>query len=133
MPDCHFELGLWQFNLAVDDIPEVVAETKAAMNNQLPSKDNPMCVEISLKTSEVNAVIYSYLSEVYSQPCFQGLYLCLHDTFTVHRKTTSSTASKDKIVCGLLLSYGMEIQSAPDWVTLPPRPSLPRERPWERG
>lgn len=43
-----------QFNLAIKDIPEVTHEAKKALAGQLPGIGRSMCVEISLKTSEVN-------------------------------------------------------------------------------
>lgn len=44
----------FQFNLAINDFQEVLQETKKVMdNNRLPSRDNPLCIEISLKTNEV--------------------------------------------------------------------------------
>lgn len=43
----------FQFNLAVNDHPDVAAEVKKVTSGRLPSKENPMCVEISLKTNEV--------------------------------------------------------------------------------
>lgn len=42
-----------QFNLAIKDIPEVTHEAKKALAGQLPAVGRSMCVEISLKTSEV--------------------------------------------------------------------------------
>ncbi len=42
-----------QFNLAIKDIPEVTHEAKKALAGQLPGIGRSMCVEISLKTSEV--------------------------------------------------------------------------------
>ena len=44
-----------QFNLAINDDPDVSAEAKKVTNGKLPSKESPMCVEISLKTSEVRS------------------------------------------------------------------------------
>ena len=45
-----------QFNLAINDHPDVTSEVKKVMaNGRLPSKESPMCVEISLKTSEVRS------------------------------------------------------------------------------
>lgn len=44
---------LFQFNLAIKDIPEVTHEAKKALSGQLPGIGRSMCVEISLKTSEV--------------------------------------------------------------------------------
>uniref|UniRef100_A0A2K6GAJ0 Autophagy-related protein 13 n=1 Tax=Propithecus coquereli TaxID=379532 RepID=A0A2K6GAJ0_PROCO len=41
------------FNLAIKDIPEVTHEAKKALAGQLPAVGRSMCVEISLKTSEV--------------------------------------------------------------------------------
>lgn len=46
-----------QFNLAIKDIPEVTHEAKKALAGQLPGIGRSMCVEISLKTSEVKATI----------------------------------------------------------------------------
>ena len=43
-----------KFNLAIKDIPEVTHEAKKALAGQLPGIGRSMCVEISLKTSEVN-------------------------------------------------------------------------------
>lgn len=45
---------VFQFNLAIKDIPEVTHEAKKALAGQLPGIGRSMCVEISLKTSEVN-------------------------------------------------------------------------------
>uniref|UniRef100_A0A667WJL4 Autophagy-related protein 13 n=1 Tax=Myripristis murdjan TaxID=586833 RepID=A0A667WJL4_9TELE len=41
------------FNLAIKDIPEVTHEAKKALAGQLPGIGRSMCVEISLKTSEL--------------------------------------------------------------------------------
>lgn len=46
-----------QFNLAIKDIPEVTHEAKKALAGQLPGIGRSMCVEISLKTSEVKTLI----------------------------------------------------------------------------
>ena len=43
----------FQFNLAINDHPDVAAEVKKVTSGRLPSKESPMCVEISLKTNEV--------------------------------------------------------------------------------
>ena len=43
----------FQFNLAINDHPDVAAEVKKVTSGKLPSKESPMCVEISLKTNEV--------------------------------------------------------------------------------
>ena len=46
----------FQFNLAINDHPDVASEMKKVMaNGRLPSHHSPMCVEISLKTSEVGS------------------------------------------------------------------------------
>lgn len=51
----HFNFHYsFQFNLAIKDIPEVTHEAKKALAGQLPGIGRSMCVEISLKTSEVN-------------------------------------------------------------------------------
>ena len=44
----------FQFNLAIKDILDVSHEAKKALSGQLPGIGRSMCVEISLKTSEVN-------------------------------------------------------------------------------
>lgn len=44
------------FNLAIKDRPEVTHEAKKALAGQLPAIGRPMCVEISLKTSEGHSV-----------------------------------------------------------------------------
>lgn len=50
---------LSQFNLAIKDIPEVTHEAKKALAGQLPGIGRSMCVEISLKTSEVFVFVHS--------------------------------------------------------------------------
>lgn len=47
-----------QFNLAIKDIPEVTHEAKKALAGQLPGIGRSMCVEISLKTSEVFLLVH---------------------------------------------------------------------------
>lgn len=46
-----------QFNLAIEDIPEITTETKKTMEGRLPSQEHSMCVEISLKTSEGDSMV----------------------------------------------------------------------------
>lgn len=41
-------------------MPEVVTETKKVLNNQLPSIGNPVCVEISLRTVDGDAMVLEY-------------------------------------------------------------------------
>ena len=43
----------FQFNLAINDHPDVAAEVKKVTSSRLPSKESPMCVEISVITNEV--------------------------------------------------------------------------------
>ncbi|KAK3745895.1 hypothetical protein QZH41_017872 [Actinostola sp. cb2023] len=50
-------IGQHWFNLAIDDMPEITAETKKSMGGCLPSMDQPMCIEISLKTSEGETMV----------------------------------------------------------------------------
>ena len=51
------------FNLGIEDIPEVLAETKKALNGQIPRYTNQgrctdmLCVEISLKTVEGDSLV----------------------------------------------------------------------------
>ena len=43
----------FQFNLAINDHPDVAAEVKKVTSGRPPSKESPMCVEISLNTNKV--------------------------------------------------------------------------------
>ena len=52
----------FQFNLAIDDHPDVAAEVKKVTSGRLPSKESPMCVEISLKTNEVINKLWASLT-----------------------------------------------------------------------
>ena len=52
----------FQFNLAIDDHPDVAAEVKKVTSGRLPSKESPMCVEISLKTNEVINKLWANLT-----------------------------------------------------------------------
>ncbi|XP_031568119.1 autophagy-related protein 13-like isoform X2 [Actinia tenebrosa] len=45
------------FNLAIDDMPEITSETKKSMGGNLPSVQTPMCIEISLQTSEGESMV----------------------------------------------------------------------------
>lgn len=54
----YYDRFLYQFNLAIKDIPEVTHEAKKALAGQLPGIGRSMCVEISLKTSEVGTQIF---------------------------------------------------------------------------
>lgn len=49
-------LFTFQFNLAIKDILDVSHEAKKALAGQLPGIGRSMCVEISLKTSEVQTL-----------------------------------------------------------------------------
>ena len=62
---CNVLLDIsFQFNLAINDHPDVTSEVKNVMaNGRLPSKESPMCVEISLKTSEVRS-LYTAVSDI---------------------------------------------------------------------
>lgn len=42
----------FQFNLNIKDLPEVLTETKKALNGEVLSSGLPLCVEISLRTTE---------------------------------------------------------------------------------
>ncbi|KAL9955130.1 hypothetical protein ACROYT_G036416 [Oculina patagonica] len=51
-------MGQDWFNLAINDHPDVASEVKKVMSNgRVPSKESPMCVEISLKTSEGETMV----------------------------------------------------------------------------
>lgn len=51
-------MGQDWFNLAINDHPDVTSEVRKVMTNgRLPSKESPMCVEISLKTNEGETMV----------------------------------------------------------------------------
>ncbi|XP_073245941.1 autophagy-related protein 13-like isoform X2 [Porites lutea] len=50
-------MGQDWFNLAINDHPDVAAEVKKVTSGRLPSKESPMCVEISLKTNEGESMV----------------------------------------------------------------------------
>lgn len=50
-------MGQDWFNLAINDDPDVSAEAKKVTSGKLPSQESPMCVEISLKTSEDESMV----------------------------------------------------------------------------
>ncbi|XP_068673246.1 autophagy-related protein 13-like isoform X2 [Montipora foliosa] len=50
-------MGQDWFNLAINDHPDVAAEAKKVTSGRLPSKESPLCVEISLKTSEGESMV----------------------------------------------------------------------------
>ncbi|KAF4519396.1 hypothetical protein B566_EDAN008704 [Ephemera danica] len=45
------------FNLAIPDLPEVTAQARAVLGGQVPSARLPLCVEISLRTSEGDGMV----------------------------------------------------------------------------
>lgn len=48
---------VFQFNLAINDLPEVLAEAKRALNGEIISARLPLCVEISLRTVEGDSMV----------------------------------------------------------------------------
>lgn len=50
-------VGYDWFNLAISDIPEVAAQAKKDLGKKLPTIACPMCVEVSLKTSEGESMV----------------------------------------------------------------------------
>ena len=56
------KVNSFQFNLAINDHPDVAAEVKKVTSGRLPSKESPMCVEISLKTNEVINKLWASLT-----------------------------------------------------------------------
>ncbi|UYV61509.1 ATG13 [Cordylochernes scorpioides] len=50
-------IGANWFNLALQDCPEVMIETKKAIGDCVPSQNSPLCIEISLKTVENTTLI----------------------------------------------------------------------------
>lgn len=53
----HTDYFFLQFNLAVRDVPEVVAEAKKALCGEVVTSRMPLCVEISLRTFEGDTMI----------------------------------------------------------------------------
>ena len=49
--------GYFQFNLAIPDLPEVLAEAKKAICGDLITSPIPLCIEISLKTVEGDMMV----------------------------------------------------------------------------
>ncbi|CAH1100657.1 unnamed protein product [Psylliodes chrysocephalus] len=45
------------FNLNISDLPDVLAETKRVLNGEIISSNVPLCVEISLRTSEGDQMV----------------------------------------------------------------------------
>lgn len=57
------------FNLSIKDLPEVMSECKKAFSDQIPSSGVGMCVEISLKTVDGDAmVLETWCLELTEQP-----------------------------------------------------------------
>lgn len=48
---------IFQFNLAIKDIPEVLSETKKALSGQRLEPEKHVCLEISLKTAEGDSMV----------------------------------------------------------------------------
>lgn len=48
---------MFQFNLNISDLPDVLAETKRVLNGEIISSNVPLCVEISLRTSEGDQMV----------------------------------------------------------------------------
>lgn len=47
----------FQFNVALDDLPEIIGEAKKAMHGELAITRVPLCVEISLRTVEGDQMV----------------------------------------------------------------------------
>lgn len=52
-----FPTSTHQFNLAVPDMKEVLAELKQNVDPPYPQQGKPTCVEISVETAEVSFLI----------------------------------------------------------------------------
>ncbi|XP_065160382.1 autophagy-related protein 13 homolog isoform X2 [Atheta coriaria] len=58
------------FNLAIEDLPEVLTETKKALNGEVVTNCLPLCVEISLKTVEGDQmVLESWCLDILPEQC----------------------------------------------------------------
>ncbi|KAJ3661417.1 hypothetical protein Zmor_005812 [Zophobas morio] len=58
------------FNLNINDLPEVLAQTKKALNGEIISAGFPLCVEISLRTPEGDQmVLESWCLNLLSDQC----------------------------------------------------------------
>lgn len=47
----------FQFNLAIQDVPEVLTEAKRALSNEFFNSSIPLCIEISLKTVDGDTMV----------------------------------------------------------------------------
>ena len=96
----HASTSDW-FNLGIEDIPEVVAETKKALKGQLLTVGSaPLCVEISLKTVEGDSLVlenWSLSASESSEPSnritytvYSRMSLLLKSIISVSRVTPAS-------------------------------------------
>lgn len=53
----YSQFNFLQFNLAIQDVPEVLAEAKRALTTELISSSIPLCIEISLRTVEGDTMV----------------------------------------------------------------------------
>uniref|UniRef100_H2Q3H9 Autophagy-related protein 13 n=1 Tax=Pan troglodytes TaxID=9598 RepID=H2Q3H9_PANTR len=80
------------FNLAIKDIPEVTHEAKKALAGQLPAVGRSMCVEISLKTSEVRLWCDKEIKVSYT--VYNRLSLLLKSLLAITRVTPAYRLSR---------------------------------------
>lgn len=78
---CLYQFLCFQFNIAVPDLPEVLADAKKALNDEVALARLPLCVEISLRTTEGDVMVLEQwclgiLPETYeySGPFIQTVY-----------------------------------------------------------
>ncbi|KAJ7406098.1 Autophagy-related protein 13 [Pitangus sulphuratus] len=86
--------GPAQFNLAIKDIPEVTHEAKKALAGQLPAVGRSMCVEISLKTSEVRTESKCDKEIKVSYTVYNRLSLLLKSLLAITRVTPAYRLSR---------------------------------------
>ncbi|MEQ2157459.1 autophagy protein 13, partial [Goodea atripinnis] len=117
-----------KFNLAIKDIPEVTHEAKKALAGQLPGIGRSMCVEISLKTSEVGLIGCDKDIKV-SYTVYNRLSVLLKSLLAITRVTPAYKLSRkqghDYCVCTLSPSPSKLSKPLPlDSLQLPLAPGL---------
>ena len=67
-------LTLFQFNLAIKDYPDIDREANAAISNGLPGSNNSYVIEISLRTSDADALVLEVWSIAFINKCCKILF-----------------------------------------------------------
>lgn len=108
--------GLLQFNLNINDVPEVITETKKALNGEIIAPCLPLCVEISLRTSEGDQmVLESWCLSLLPEQCdpslrnipsvYNRMGLLLKSLMSVTRVTPAYKLSRRQGVDSYVMCY----------------------------